>query len=83
MFATSIELASLAIPLAAIIGCFGVKALRIMRDRPIQTNLTAEDRGKLRRITEMVEKMEGRITVLETLLKEDQASREVTHDKAS
>jgi len=31
----------------------------------------------------MVEKMEGRITVLETLLKEDQASREVTHDKAS
>jgi hypothetical protein len=84
MFATSIEsLASLTIPLAAIIGCFGVKALRIMRDHPIQASLSAEDRGKLRRITEMIEKMEGRITVLETLLKEDQESREGTHEKVS
>jgi hypothetical protein len=75
--------AALVIPLAAVIGCFGVKALRIMRDRPLQPDLTAEDRGKLRRITEMIDKMEGRIGVLETLLKEDQAKREVTHEKAS
>jgi hypothetical protein len=72
----------LAIPLAAVIGCFGVKALKVMRDRPSQQDLTAEDRGKLRRIAEMIEKMEGRIGVLETLLKEDQANREVTHEKA-
>jgi hypothetical protein len=72
----------LAIPLAAVIGCFGVKALKVMRDRPSRPDLTAEDRGKLRRITEMIEKMEGRIGVLETLLKEDQAKREVTNEKA-
>jgi hypothetical protein len=72
----------LIIPLAAIIGCFGVKALKVMRDRPRQPDMTAEDRGKLRRIAEMIEKMEGRIGVLETLLKEDQANREVTHEKA-
>jgi hypothetical protein len=73
----------LAIPLAAIIGAFGVKALRIMRDRPIQPDLTPEVRGKLRRITEMIEKMEGRIAVLETLLKEDAVNKEVPHEKAS
>jgi hypothetical protein len=84
MLATTIEsLAALAIPLAAIIGAFGVKALRIMRDRPIQPDLTPEDRGKLRRITEMIEKMESRIAVLETLLKEDAANKEVPHEKAS
>ena len=83
MLATTCEsVAALAIPLAAVIGCFGVKALRIMRDRPLEPDLTAEDRGKLRRITEMIDKMEGRIGVLETLLKEDQAKREVTHEKA-
>jgi hypothetical protein len=73
---------SLIIPLAAVIGCFGVKALKVMRDRPSQPGLTAEDRGKLRRITEMIEKMESRIGVLETLLKEDQTNKEVTHEKA-
>ena len=84
MYATSIEgLAPLIIPLAAIIGVFTVKALRIMRKHPIQADLTSEDRAKLRRITEMIEKMESRITVLETLLKDDQASREVTDEKAS
>jgi phage shock protein B len=84
MYATSIEgVAPLIIPLAAIIGVFTVKALRIMRKHPIQADLTAEDRAKLRRITEMIEKMESRITVLETLLKDDQASREVTDEKAS
>lgn len=72
----------LVIPLAAVIGCFGVKALKVIRDRPSQRDLTVEDRGKLRRISEMIEKMEGRIGVLETLLKEDQANREVTHEKA-
>jgi hypothetical protein len=83
MLATIFESAgALVIPLAAVIGCFGVKALKVMRDRPIQPDLTAEDRGKLRRITEMIEKMEGRIGVLETLLKDDQANREVTHEKA-
>ena len=84
MFATSIEsMASLIIPLTAIIGWFAVKALRIMRDRPVQADLSAEDRAKLRRITEMIEKMEGRIAALETLLKEDQTSREVTNEKPS
>lgn len=84
MLATSLEaLASLSIPLVAIIGVFAVKALRIIHDRPRKTDLTAEDRAKLRRIAEMIEKMEGRVTALETLLKEDQANREVTHEKAS
>jgi phage shock protein B len=84
MYATSIEgVAPLIIPLAAIIGVFTVKALRIMRKHPIQADLTSEDRAKLRRITEMIEKMESRITVLETLLTDDQASREVTDEKAS
>jgi hypothetical protein len=83
MMATIDESAlSLLIPLAAVIGCFTVKALKVIRDRPNQPNLTAEDRGRLRRITEMIEKMESRISVLETLLKEDQADREVTHEKA-
>lgn len=84
MLATSLEaLASLSIPLVAIIGVFAVKALRIMHERPMKADLTAEDRAKLRRITEMIEKLEGRVTALETLLKEDQANKEVTHEKAS
>ena len=84
MLATSLEaLASLSIPLVAIIGACAVKALRIMHDGPRKADLTAEDRAKLRRIAEMIEKMEGRVTALETLLKEDQANREVTHEKAS
>jgi hypothetical protein len=83
MLATICEsAAALVIPLAAIIGCFGVKALKVIRDRPSQQDLTAGDRGKLRRIAEMIEKMESRIGVLETLLKEDQAAREVTREKA-
>ena len=86
MYATSIEGESgpaLIIPLAAIIGVFTVKALKLCATIRSSADLTAEDRAKLRRITEMIEKMEGRITVLETLLKDDQASREVTHEKAS
>jgi len=84
MLATSLEaLASLSIPLVAIIGVCAVKALRIMHDRPMKADLRAEDRAKLRRIAEMIEKMEGRVTALETLLKEDQTNREVTHEKAS
>jgi phage shock protein B len=84
MFAITFDsLASVSIPIVAIIGGFAVKALRIMRDRPISSDLSTEDRAKLRRITEMIEKMEGRITVLETLLQEDQASRGATHEKAS
>jgi phage shock protein B len=84
MFASSIEcLAQLVVPLTAITGFFAVKALKIVRDRPMRADLTADDRAKLRRITEMIEKMEGRVTALETLLKEDQARSEVSHEKAS
>jgi hypothetical protein len=79
MLATISESAvALVIPLGAVMGCF----LKVMRDRPSEPNLTAEDRGKLRRIIEMIEKMESRIGVLETLLKEDQTHEEVAHEKA-
>jgi phage shock protein B len=81
MLATICESAmALVIPLAAVIGCFGVKALKVMRGRPSQADLAAEDPEKLRRIAEMIKKMESRIGVLETLLKEDQAKKEVTHE---
>jgi len=83
MFAASIQsLAPLSIPLAAIIGCFVVKALKVMRSHPVQPDLTEEDRARLSRITDMIERMESRVTALETLLKEDQASKDATHEKA-
>jgi phage shock protein B len=84
MLLTFIEsLGPLSIGLVAVIGVFVVKALRVIHDRPIQTGPTAEDRLKLRRMTETIEKMESRVTALETLLKEDQANREVSHEKSS
>jgi phage shock protein B len=73
--------APLSIPLAAIIGCFVVKALKVMRSHPVPPDLTEEDRARLSRITEMIDRMESRITALETLLKEDQASKDTTHEK--
>jgi len=83
MFAASIQsLAPLSIPLAAIIGCFAVKALKVIHRRPVQPDLTEEDRARLSRITEMIDRMESRVTALETLLKEDQASKDATHEKA-
>jgi len=82
MFAASIQsLAPLSIPLAAIIGCFLVKALKVMYSRPVQPDLTEKDRARLSRITEMIDRMESRVTALETLLKEDQASKDATHEK--
>ena len=48
MLATSLEgLASLSIPLVAIIGVFAVKALRIIHDRPRKADLTAEVSGSV------------------------------------
>jgi phage shock protein B len=76
-------IAPLAIPLAVIFGVFACKALKIARSHPVQRGLTEEDRARLSRIAETIEKMEGRVSALETLLKDEQVKRDTTHEKVS
>jgi phage shock protein B len=72
------------IPLLVIFGVFAIKALKITcRSRPIQGGLTVEDRARLNRIAEAIEKMEGRVSALETLLKDEQVKTDTTHEKVS
>lgn len=74
----------LVIPIVAIVCCFAVKALKISRSYPpAQPDLTAEDRARISRITELIDKLENRVTALETLLKEEQANKAVTHEEAN
>jgi phage shock protein B len=76
--------AGLVVPVVAIVCVFGCKALKISRSYPpAQQDLNAEDRAKIDRITEMIDKMENRVTALETLLKEEQANKAVTHEEAT
>jgi phage shock protein B len=78
------HLASLAIPIVAIVCAFAFKALRLCRRYPpAQPDFSAEDRAKISRITEMIDKMESRVAALETLLKEEQANKVVTHEEAT
>ena len=87
MLAVSISLShftSLAIPIVAIVCAFAFKALRVCRQYPTaRPDFSAEDRAKISRITEMIEKMESRVTALETLLKEEQANKAVTHEETT
>jgi phage shock protein B len=76
-------MAPLAIPLVAIFCAFACKALKIARSHPIQGGLTEEDRARLSRIAETIEKMEGRVSALETLLKDEQVKQDTTHEKVS
>jgi phage shock protein B len=78
------HVAPLVIPIVAIVCCFAVKALRISRSYPpAQPEVTAEDRARISRITELIDKLENRVTALETLLKEEQANKVVTHEEAT
>ena len=78
------HVAPLVIPIVAIVCCFAVKALRISRSYPpAQPDLTAEDRARISRINDLVQKLENRVSALETLLKEEQANKAVTHEKAT
>jgi phage shock protein B len=72
------------IPLVVILGIFAIKALKLTcRGHPIQGGLTDEDRARLNRITEALEKMENRVSALETLLKDEQVRTDTTHEKVS
>jgi phage shock protein B len=76
--------ASLAIPIVAIVCAFAFKALKVCRRYPpAQPDFSAEDRAKIGRITEMIDKMESRVAALETLLREEQANKAVTHEEAT
>jgi hypothetical protein len=76
--------ASLAIPIVAIVCAFAFKALKVCRRYPpAQPDFSAEDRAKISRITVMIDKMESRVAALETLLREEQANKAVTHEEAT
>jgi phage shock protein B len=76
--------ASLAIPIVAIVCAFAFKALKVCRRYPpAQPDFSAEDRAKISRITEMIDKMESRVAALETLLREEQANKVITHEEAT
>ena len=76
--------ATLTIPIVAIVCAFAFKAFRVCRQYPpAQPDFSAEDRAKIGRITEMIDKMESRVTALETLLKEEQANKAVTHEETT
>lgn len=78
------HVAPLVIPIVAIVCCFAVKALRICRSHPpAQPELTSEDRARISRINELVQKLENRVSALEILLKEEQANKAVTHEEAT
>ena len=78
------HIAPFIIAIVAIVCCFAVKALKISRScSPAQPDLTAEDRARISRITELIDKLENRVTALETLLKEEQANKAVTHEEAT
>jgi phage shock protein B len=78
------HIVELAVPIVAILCVFGCKALKISRSYPsAQPDLNAEDRAKINRIAEMIDKMENRVTALETLLKEEQPNKAVTHEEAT
>ena len=78
------HVAPLLVPIVAIVCCFAVKALRICRKYPpAQPELTAEDRARISRINDLVQKLENRVSALETLLKEEQANRAVTNEEAT
>ena len=87
MSAISIEhvaLAPFAIPIVVIVCVFAVKALRVCRQYPpARPDFSEEDRAKIRRISETIDKMESRVAALETLLKEEQANKAVNHEEAS
>jgi hypothetical protein len=72
------------IPLVAIVCGCGVAALKILRRYPpVQPDFSAEDRAMIGRITEMVDKMESRVTALETLLKEEQTNKAASHEQTT
>jgi uncharacterized protein YlxW (UPF0749 family) len=73
------------IPLLVIFGVFAIKALKITcrSSHPVQGGPTVEDRARLNRIAEALEKMEGRVSALETLLKDEQVKTDTTHEKVS
>lgn len=74
----------LVIPLVAIVCGCGVAALKIWcRYSPAQPDFSAEDRAKIGRITETVDKMESRVTALETLLKEEQTNKAASHEQTT
>jgi hypothetical protein len=45
--------------------------------------MTAEDRARIVRITGMIDKIESRVTALETLLKEEQSKKAVSHEETT
>ncbi len=74
----------LLIPIFALFCVFGCKALKIILCRPpAQQDMNAEDRARIIRITEMIDKIQNRVTALETLLKDEQANKVVTHEKTT
>ena len=78
------HVAPLVVPIVAIVCCFAVKALRICRTYPpAQPELNAEDRARISRIHDLVQKLENRVSALETLLKEEQANKAVTNEEAT
>jgi hypothetical protein len=77
-----IPLVASVIPLVAIVCGCGVAALKILcRYPPARPDFSTEDRAKIGRITEMVDKMESRVTALETLLKEEQTNKAASHEQ--
>ncbi|MES2569765.1 MAG: hypothetical protein V4710_06875 [Verrucomicrobiota bacterium] len=68
----------LLIPLAAVIGAFTVKILKILREKPrgsLQgSTFSSEERQTLERVAVMLDRMENRIEALETILIENAAS---------
>ena len=78
------HVATLVISIVAIVCAFAFKIIKVCRQYPpAQPDFSAEDRAKISRITEMIDKMESRVTALETLLKEEQANKAVTHEEAN
>jgi hypothetical protein len=78
------SISPLAIPLFAIFCAFGVAALKIIRRYPAPgQDMTAEDRARIVRITQMIDKIESRVAALETLLKEEQSKKAVSHEETT
>ena len=83
----SLPLASVAewvwvtIPLVAIVGGLASKTICTLRSNPRPQRLAKEDLATLKRISEMLDKMESRVDALEVILGDSNAQKQTQPSK--
>jgi|ERR1700736_6604539 phage shock protein B len=69
------------IPIVAIVGGISSKIISEFRSNPRPRGLAKEDLATLKRISEMLDKMESRVDALEVILSESNAQKQIQPSK--